>query len=170
MKNHRHILRSIYMTCIFGMISFFPGLIIYGGVHSYLKSQATLNWPKAEGEITHSEIRSRGSCCKNKSNYPEHTLWFNYRFYVNGKQYQHEDHYFHTGDKNRLKPLLKIYKKDKKLPVFYDPRNPSNNALQRGGWSFWNGMTTVGSFLLVTFWLIFWITCKFGGPVAKTGY
>jgi hypothetical protein len=139
---------------LFGLSGFFPGVIIFWGVQDYLQAQASLEWPRAEGEITRSEIRSKRSYCANKQYCTKHYLWFSYRFYVNGKEYQDEGGYFETGNKNQLNPIAKIYKKSKKLPIFYNSSDPNENVLQRGGIAFWNGPTVFGVGLLIVVWAI----------------
>lgn len=118
-----------------------PILIIGGiGYLLYTRSQKSTayrqtaqNWPSTTGTILMSSVQSRRSSRHGgHSNYPVIV----YQYEVNGKTYQSQrikagEQFFNVNVSWEAQKIVDRYMIGAKVPVYYDPNNPAEAALER---------------------------------------
>jgi len=95
--------------------------LFYKGAYQYIQENNSNNWPSTEGTILISEW-------KRATNGP-HKAHIEYEYIVDNQAY--ESNFIHFAEFNPTNLVYK-FKKNKKVPVYYNPHNPSEAVLITG--------------------------------------
>ena len=120
-------------------------MILFGAVWTAIsvflivRSRRSESWPQAAGTVEFAEVRRMES--GNASTSPGYSVtcqpYIKYRYSVGTVSYENATYALAalpwTADPAPAAAILKGYPVGGQVPVFYDPSNPQNSALVRGG-------------------------------------
>jgi hypothetical protein len=125
------------------------------GTHKLLKARASLDWPAAPAEIVSAEIETSAHHTKNGSS-TSYAPRITYRYTVDGRTYDGSRAAFaYEASQAAAAEFVRRFPPGSHVDAYYDPRDPSEAVLVRGGqgiiWGFIGAglaFATLGAWLL----------------------
>jgi len=147
-----------------GMFGFLGLVFTLFGSYEVYKGMKTSSWPSVDGTILSSSMektsrrvkRTNGSSGRKTS----YHLNVAYAYEVNQQKYENDRFSYGTESYRKLskaKEALARYPKGKRVPVFYDPDNPSHSVLTRGTGTSWIAIVLGGLGLLLAFLILLYV-------------
>lgn len=132
----------ILVFCLLG------GLASLVGIVAILKGSVSSNWPYVEGSILHAETTRGGG-----SSRPQyfHTVRYTY---VVGNKFFTGDRIAFMFDRGTTGNTLQ-FSAGQRVPVYYDPLNPSSSVLLRGIQPYYLFVTGLGFVFVTIGWLVY---------------
>ncbi|HSN93750.1 MAG TPA: DUF3592 domain-containing protein [Anaerolineaceae bacterium] len=127
-------------------------LLIRKHTKSKRKATEALNWPKALGRVTHSEILRSESSDEDGTSY-SYTPHIEYEYQVSGQNYCNKQVVFGgfsgTSSKKPAEKVVYKYPLNDSVSVYYNPANPNEAVLEQNVGSGAKGALIGGIILIV---------------------
>ncbi|MCL7752184.1 DUF3592 domain-containing protein [Polaribacter sp. Z022] len=124
------------MYCITGFVSIFLIYIVYKLWVTDIVANNSNNWNKTQGVITYSQIETSEYSLdtENLGNMVRSKLILKYKYKVNDYEYIGNTISFKTQSTNKQQLLIKqkYYPVNKKVSVYYNPKNIKQVVLEKG--------------------------------------
>ncbi len=123
------------------------GLLYYARGLS-AKAQQSLSWPSTEGVIAHSAVLLQMQQTSNSNNTPTYKADVAYRYKVRGSDYSSDRITLadFSSSGGRAQSIVNRYPDGAPVSVYYNPADPSDAVLERGGTSGIGVLYIIGGF------------------------
>lgn len=123
---------GVLMSLVF--IAIGGGLLYYARRIS-AKARQSLTWPAAEGVISHSAVLLQMQESSSSNDSPTYKADVTYRFKVRGRDYSSERITLvdFSSTSRRAQGIVERYRDGAPVTVYYNPVDPSDAVLERGG-------------------------------------
>lgn len=135
---------EVVLPYLFGAVFVIGGAVItVGAIRTMIQAGKVRAWPRAEGEILSTSIRSETHLMRTGSRIygKSHTPIINYRYTIDGKQYKGNRIAIteYKGSRKTAESVLARHSKEIKTQVFFNSGNPEESFLEaRAPGSLWH--------------------------------